>query len=329
MSDSKTNLPRDSTVVGVTVESSESAPLTGFITTDSGRIFYKKFPGGNSGNTPVLVVAGGPGFPHDYLEPLSELSSHGHDVFFFDYLGCGASDAQRDAPLINMPSFVAELVAVRSQLALTRPIVVAHSFGTATTLEYLSSNSESNDVEALVLISPFPSAPEFVEAKRSIVANYDAAQSQAALNFTGETKSDIDYQLALARFNAEAVMRRPMPDCLRRSRKGFNEHLHTTMWGRAPFQSGGLLKDWSIVDRLDKVRLPTLIISGRHDECVPDIVATVHRGIESSRWIILENSSHMAHLEETEEFLRHLLEFIGSGGHQLPAPSTEENRDGL
>ena len=41
---------------------------------------------------PLLVLHGGPGFPHDYLEVLAQLADGGRAVVFYDQLGCGKSD---------------------------------------------------------------------------------------------------------------------------------------------------------------------------------------------------------------------------------------------
>jgi pimeloyl-ACP methyl ester carboxylesterase len=56
--------------------------------------------------------------------------------------------------------------------------------------------------------------------------------------------------------------------------------------------------------------LPTLVTSGRHDEDTPTIAETVHRGIAGSEWVVFEQSSHAAHLEEDEEFRRVLNDFM-------------------
>jgi pimeloyl-ACP methyl ester carboxylesterase len=56
--------------------------------------------------------------------------------------------------------------------------------------------------------------------------------------------------------------------------------------------------------------LPTLVTSGRHDEATPAIAETVHRGIAGSERVIFEHSSHMAHLEEEDEYRRVVEDFM-------------------
>ena len=69
---------------------------------------------------PLLVLHGGPGFPHDYLEDLAGLADGGRPVVFYDQLGCGKSDHPDDPALWVMSTFVEELGAVRAALGLDR-----------------------------------------------------------------------------------------------------------------------------------------------------------------------------------------------------------------
>jgi pimeloyl-ACP methyl ester carboxylesterase len=73
----------------------------------------------------------------------------------------------------------------------------------------------------------------------------------------------------------------------------------------------GTLKDWSIVDRLGEIQVPTLLLSGRYDEATPAIVDVVHRGIPGSEWVMFESSSHTPHVEEQERFLQVVNDWLG------------------
>jgi len=52
------------------------------------------------------------------------------------------------------------------------------------------------------------------------------------------------------------------------------------------------------------------VTSGRYDEATPLIAKTVHDGILGSRWVICEESSHMAHAEEPERYMQVLDGFL-------------------
>lgn len=57
------------------------------------------------------------------------------------------------------------------------------------------------------------------------------------------------------------------------------------------------------MDRVGAVEVPTLLISGRHDEATPETVQPFYDGIPDVRWEVFEESSHMPHIEETARFM--------------------------
>jgi pimeloyl-ACP methyl ester carboxylesterase len=62
--------------------------------------------------------------------------------------------------------------------------------------------------------------------------------------------------------------------------------------------------------RLGEIDVPTLVIRGRHDMSTDRISATLVTGIEGAREVVLENSSHTPVLEETDEYLAAISEFM-------------------
>jgi L-proline amide hydrolase len=48
--------------------------------------------------------------------------------------------------------------------------------------------------------------------------------------------------------------------------------LYTTMNGPSEFHVVGTLRTWSVIDRLDRIEVPVLLISGRYDEATPATV---------------------------------------------------------
>lgn len=82
------------------------------------------------------------------------------------------------------------------------------------------------------------------------------------------------------------------------------------MNGPSEFHVVGTLRDWSVEDVIADIAVPTLLISGRHDEATPATVQPYQDLIPDVRWKILEESSHLPHLEEPERFDEILLAFL-------------------
>ena len=56
--------------------------------------------------------------------------------------------------------------------------------------------------------------------------------------------------------------------------------------------------------------MSTLVVSGEHDEATPAINRTVSEAIPGAESVIYPGCSHMAHVEDTEGYLRLLDSFM-------------------
>ena len=95
------------------------------------------------------------------------------------------------------------------------------------------------------------------------------------------------------------------PECVLRSFEFIERHglVYHTMNGPSEFHVTGTLKSWSIVDRLPEIRVPTLVVTGEHDEATPAINRTVSEAIPGAESVLYPNASHMAHVEDTEGYV--------------------------
>ena len=75
------------------------------------------------------------------------------------------------------------------------------------------------------------------------------------------------------------------------------------MNGPSEFHVIGSIRDWHADDRLGAIGVPTLVISGRHDEATPALQETLVQGIPQTEQVILEQSSHMPFWEEREAYI--------------------------
>jgi L-proline amide hydrolase len=80
--------------------------------------------------------------------------------------------------------------------------------------------------------------------------------------------------------------------------------VYHTMNGPSEFHVIGSIKDWQVKDRLGEIRVPTLVVSGRHDEATPVLQETFMDGLGGeAEQAILEESSHMPFWEEREQWM--------------------------
>jgi proline-specific peptidase len=264
------------------------------------------------GKLPLLCLHGGPGVPHDYLEPLEAMAATGRRVIFYDQLGCGNSDHPHDPSLWSVRLFVEELATMRQALGLDRVHILGNSWGGMLAQEY--ALTQPAGIASLILHSSLASSHQWVaEANRLRADLPPDVQATLLQHEQAGTTSDPAYEEAMLVFYRRHVCRTdPWPECVTRAltKLGEDPEVYHTMNGPSEFHMTGLIKDWDIRDRLGEIRVPTLITSGRYDEATPLIAETMHRGIAGSEWVIFEESAHLAHAEEPERYLQVLGDFL-------------------
>ncbi len=263
-----------------------------------------------TGATPLLVLHGGPGAGHDYMESLERLST-GRPVIFYDQLGCGKSAQPDEASLWRIGRFVKEVGEVRQALKLDKVHLLGHSWGGWLAIDYMLTKPQG--VISLTLASTSASVQEFVtEASRLKMAlPKEMREIMKRCESSGDFENS-EYEGAVMEFYRRHLCRlNPWPDSLMRSFHNLDGNaVYATMNGPNEFMVTGNLKNWDRIARLGEITVPTLITVGRFDEIAPACSETLHRGIVGSELKVFEQSSHMAHLEQPDEYIQTLADFL-------------------
>ncbi|MFD7321763.1 proline iminopeptidase-family hydrolase [Streptomyces sp. NPDC059875] len=263
------------------------------------------------GKLPLLVVNGGPGCPHDYLQDLAPLAEDGgRTVVFYDQFGCGRSAHADDPALWVMDTFVDELGALRQALGLDRVHLFGHSWGTQVALEYMLR--KPSGIAGLVLAGPIASTPAYQAETRRLKESLPAdVQDVLDRHEAAGTTDDEAYTAATMAFYQRFLCRLDAwPDHLLRSFTSIREDIYGTLWGSTEWNITGNLKDWDVTDRLGELDLPVLVTSGRHDVVTPDVVRPVVEGIPGAEWVLFEKSAHVPSVEEPEHYRQVLEGFL-------------------
>jgi proline-specific peptidase len=276
------------------------------------RVWYHIVGGGAAQeNIPLLCLHGGAGIPHDYIENLADLASDTRRVILYDQLGCGRSDQPDDTSLWQVDRFVEELGIIRRELGLDKVHLLGQSWGGMLAIEYALTQPQG--LVSLILASTLSSMPLWV-AEANRLRNELPTQVQETLlrHESAGTTDDPEYQQAMTVFYERHVIRIvPMPEQVKRALDQVGQ-VYYTMNGPSEFHVTGVVKDWNRTERLPEIHVPTLITSGRYDESTPVINDVLHKGITGSEWVLFEQSSHMAHVEERELYLSTVKHFIES-----------------
>lgn len=268
------------------------------------------------GPAPLVILHGGPGAAHDYLESIAELTSTAaRPCVLYDQLGCGRSQHLSDAPadFWSVELFVSELAALLRELGISeRYHVLGQSWGGMLGMEH--AVGQPPGLRSLIIANSPASIELWVSEtnrlRRQLPA--DVQEVLARHEAAGTTDSD-EYEQAVMRFYERHLCRIvPFPDGLQRTFAQLAEDpaVYHTMNGPSEFHVIGSLRGWDITPRLDRVRVPALVISGEHDEATPAVVRPLVEALPDARWELLEGASHCTHLEQPGRFLELVEAFL-------------------
>ena len=266
-----------------------------------------------SGAVKVLLLHGGPGASHDYLEAMeSFLPEAGIEMYYYDQLGSGNSDAPDDPALWNLSRFVTEVEEVHRGLGLDNFVLYGHSWGGMLAMEY-------------ALLYP--------QRLRGLVISNMTAGTQAYLRRTATLKEQLLSPETYARFVAleqsqdydnpefsrilweelypQMLCRlHPYPEPFQRAIPKLNQKVYKQLQGRSEFEVTGNIKDWECWDRLPEIKAKTLTMGSRHDEMDPADMQKMAQIIPDATCAICEEGSHLAMWDDQATYFRHLLKFL-------------------
>ena len=120
------------------------------------------------------------------------------------------------------------------------------------------------------------------------------------------TTDSPEYEEAMQVFYERHVCRvKPLPQDWIDTEKNMKEDgtVYMTMNGPSEFFISGTLKEFTIVDQLEKIIVPTLLLNGKYDEATDYVMQPFFDSIQKVKWFTFAESSHTPQLEQTEEFL--------------------------
>jgi proline-specific peptidase len=278
----------------------------GYVEVPGGKVWYRSV---GEGGTPLLCLHGGPGFTHFYLERLEDLADR-RRVVFYDQLGCGKSDRPDDASLWTVDRFVDELATVRAALGLDDLHLFGSSWGGMLAMQYVLDRQPP--LRSLLLCGSPASIPRWIQECADLLeAEPDEVRETIRSHEEQGFTACPEYQAALLGFYRKHVCRLdPWPAGLERSFAEAGYQVYGTMNGPSEFTVVGTLKDWDVTERLGEIRVPTLLVGGRYDECRPEHLQAMQRRIPGSRLAIIEDASHLCFAERPAEFMRVVNDFL-------------------
>ncbi len=246
--------------------------------------------GSKEGREAVLFIhgAGGGQYTWSYQKAFFEKR---FNPIIIELLGHGASEGGGEEEIGRYAEHVYSFL---KALALPKVFLVGHSMGGAITQTIALTHPER--VKGIILVGSGARLKVFPLILDGIMSNFE------------ETVRKIT-EFAYSRKTPSEMIERGISDMMR---------------CRPEILYGDFLAcdRFDIMNEVEKINLPTLIICGGEDELTPPKYSQfLHQRIKGSKLEILPNAGHMVMMESAEAFNEKVVEFIISGAvQQSPNP---------
>lgn len=255
---------------------------------------------------PLVLMHGGPSADHWTLASFRRCADR-FTLVFYDHRCNGRSDG---APVSSMTweNLTADADALRERLGFERWAVLGHSFGGQVALEYALRYPDR--LSHLVLLDTGGDSRWAQQNAPRLLAErgYSAEKVELVRRWFNGDFAPEEY-FSIFRRIGSAYNRHPILGAARILMHG---GWRSKMRPEAlVFAGRHLLKGWTVMDRLEEITVPTLVMAGREDfvfppECQRELAA----GIPDARLHIIERAGHNPHDEQAAEVMRAVRDFI-------------------
>jgi proline iminopeptidase len=289
------------------------------------RVWVKRI--GNNPHLKVLLLHGGPGATHEYLEACdSYLPAAGAEYYYYDQLGSGFSDQPPEPSLWELGRFVDEVEQVRQALGLDRRnfVLYGHSWGGLLAIEYALAHQQH--LRAVVISNMMASVPAYnAYAEQVLMPRMDQAALAEikALEASGDIENPRYTELLHEQHYVHHVLRMPAaewPDPVQRAFAHINPEIYVSMQGPSELgiSAKAKLAHWDRTPDLPSIAVPALVIGARHDTMDPAHMEMMAKRLPGGRYLFCPNGSHLAMYDDQQTYFGGLIDFLRG----LPTPAS-------
>lgn len=272
---------------------------------------------GNNPTVKVLLLHGGPGATHEYMEAFdSYFPAASIEYYYYDQLGSYYSDQPNEPELWDLPRFVDEVEQVRTALRLDNRNfhLLGQSWGGLLAIEYALKHQEH--LKGLIVSNMMASIPAYNDyAQRVLMPAMDqkVLAELKQLEAAGKHTDPRYMELLMPHHYEHHLLRMPAaqwPDPVNRAFKHLNASIYVPMQGPSELGASGKLVTWDRTADLGQITVPTLVIGARHDTMDPKHMEMMAGKFPRGRYLFCPNGSHMAMYDDQQIYMDGVIRFL-------------------
>jgi proline iminopeptidase len=281
------------------------------------RVWTRRF--GNNPELKVLLLHGGPGATHEYLESCDcYLPAAGVEYYLYDQLGSHYSDQPDDSSLWEIDRFVDEVEQVRVALGLGPEsfVLYGQSWGGVLAIEYALAHQQH--LKGLVISNMMASIPAYNRYAEEVLMptmDQDALAEIKRLEADGETDDPAYEALLMEHHYVHHVCRLPAdewPDPVVRGFEHINPSIYVPLQGPSELGASGKLEHWDRTSDLSRIGVRTLVMGAEHDTMDPGHLRWMAGQMPQGRYHHSPDGSHLALVDDADTYFAGLVEFLHS-----------------
>lgn len=257
---------------------------------------------------PLVLMHGGPGADLYTLMSFRPLADR-FTLVFYDHRCNGRSEGV-EVSSMTWENLTADADALRQALGLEKWAVLGHSFGGNVALEYALRYPQN--LSHLLLVN---SGGDY---------HWPAEKSPEELAKRGFSPEIMN--LSWRHFNGQFEPNEMFSN-LMKLEKAYNPHTslwqlpHMPFWGIRTklrpealiYSANHFLKNWTVMDRLSEIKVPTLVMAGAEDFVYPaEHQKELAARIPNARLVLIERAGHNPHDGQTAEVIRAIRDFMAA-----------------
>jgi proline iminopeptidase len=279
------------------------------------RVWTKRV--GNNPTTKLLLLHGGPGATHEYLEAFdSHLPGAGVEYYYYDQLDSAYSEQPNEPELWEIDRFVDEVEQVRQALGLNHSnfFLYGQSWGGILAIEYALRHQEH--LKGLIISNMMASIPAYNRYAAEVLMppmNQTALAEIRRLESAGQTDDPAYMDLLMEHHYVHHVLRMPAeqwPEPVQRMFRNLNQAVYVAMQGPSELGASGKLAGWDRTADLARIRVPTLVMGAEHDTMDPAHLRWMAQIIPHASYWHCPKGSHCALYDDQETYMQGLIDFL-------------------
>lgn len=238
------------------------------------------------GTEPTLLFLPAFPFSSEMYRPLIKELNGEYGVLTLDYPGFGESQGASTPQAWTFPMVSQAISSKLDELGLSSVVLCGASMGGYVALDFATRYPKKLSAVILANTQATSDSDEVIEKRNGSI---EKIQKQGVEEFA---KGFLASALSEERFGAGSDLREFLRQIIVQQPEAAVIGALVAMCARA-----------DSIDRLDRVKVPTLVITGSEDTLIPPIkTSEIHEGIEQSQYEFIEGAGHLTPVEAPEEF---------------------------